>query len=154
MLHRPDGKAVEAIVVVGWIDPSTIEVQIVAVRLRVERRAPVVAVRAVIVETRPVAVARSWEEGTLKPLSKYLNKWSVPAHTPVGLQGRCGSERGGCLLIRAHGGILRRKPPCVFSFSRTLRMYDGQPMNLSFSPRRDCLYIIPTSPCRSFRTSP
>ena len=62
LLHRPDGKAVEAIDVVGWTDPSTIEVQIVAVRLRVERRAPVVAVCAVIVETRPVAVARSWEE--------------------------------------------------------------------------------------------
>ena len=62
LLHRPDGKAVEATVVVGWIDPSTIEVQIVAARLRVERRAPVEAERAVTVETRPVAVTRSWEE--------------------------------------------------------------------------------------------
>lgn len=61
MLHRPDTKAVEAIVVVGGIDSSAIEVQVVAVRLRVERRTPVVAVGAPVVETRPVAVARRGE---------------------------------------------------------------------------------------------
>ena len=32
VLHRPDGKSVEPIVVVGWIDSSRIEVQVVTVR--------------------------------------------------------------------------------------------------------------------------
>ena len=62
VLHRPDREAVEPIVVVGWINSRRIEVQIVTVRLRVERRRPVVPVRASVVETRPVAVARGGEE--------------------------------------------------------------------------------------------
>ena len=62
VLHRPDREAVEPIVVVGWIDSRRIEVQVVAVRLRVERRAPVVPVRASVVEPRTVAVARGGEE--------------------------------------------------------------------------------------------
>ena len=62
VLHRPDREAVEPIVVVGWIDSRRIEVQIVAVRLRVERRAPVGPVRASVVEPRTVAVARGGED--------------------------------------------------------------------------------------------
>ena len=70
MLHRPDREPVEPIVVVGWIDPSTIEVQIVAVRLRVERRAPVVAVGASVVQARTVAVARGGEDLSPLPVSE------------------------------------------------------------------------------------
>ena len=57
MLHRAHGVAVPAVVVVGWIHVAAIEVQVVGVRRIVERRAPVVAVRAPIIEGRPVAVA-------------------------------------------------------------------------------------------------
>ena len=70
MLHRPDREPVEPIVVVGWIDPSTIEVQVVAVRLRVERRAPVVAVGASVVQARTVAVARGGEDLSPLPVSE------------------------------------------------------------------------------------
>lgn len=62
VLHRPDREAVEPIVVVGWIDSRRIEVQVVTVRLRVERRTPVVPVRASVVEPRTATVARGREE--------------------------------------------------------------------------------------------
>ena len=62
VLHRPDREPVEPIVVVGWIDCRRIEVQVLTVRLRVERRTPVVPVRASVVEPRTVTVARGGEE--------------------------------------------------------------------------------------------
>ena len=62
MLDCPNRKSVETVVVVGWIDTCGIEVQVVPVRLGVERRTPVVAVRATVVERRTVAVAIGGEE--------------------------------------------------------------------------------------------
>ena len=57
VLNGPNGKPVEAIVVVRRINAFRIEVQVVTVGRRVKRGAPVVAVRAVVVEPRPVPVA-------------------------------------------------------------------------------------------------
>ena len=62
VLDSPNREAVEPVVVVRGIDTTRIEVQVVAVGRRVQRGRPVVAVRASIVETRPVPVARGWEE--------------------------------------------------------------------------------------------
>ena len=62
VLNRPNREAVEPIVVVRGIDVRTIEVQVVAVSRRVQRGRPVVAVRASVVQTRPVPVARGGEE--------------------------------------------------------------------------------------------
>ena len=62
MLDSPNREAVEPIVVVGWIDSSRIEVQIVTVGLRVERRAPEAAVRTSAVQARAVPEARGREE--------------------------------------------------------------------------------------------
>ena len=57
MLHRPDGEAVVPIVVVLWVDSSTVEVQVPSVTRRVESARPVVAVRATVVPRSPSAVA-------------------------------------------------------------------------------------------------
>ena len=57
MLHRPARKAVEPVVVVLRVDPSRVEVQVPAVRLRVETARPVVAVRTTVVPRLAVAVA-------------------------------------------------------------------------------------------------
>ena len=124
MLHRPDTKAVEAIVVVGGIDSSAIEVQVVSVRLRVERRTPVVAVGAPVVETRPVAVAR---RGEVRQTYFFLE---CPEKLTTIRAVYCSENGVGCHLIRACGGMLARKPPRVFAFSHLLRKHDGQPMNL------------------------
>lgn len=62
MLNRADRKAVPAIVVVLRIHVRGIEVQVVGVRGRVERRGPVVPVRASVVERRTVVVASGGEE--------------------------------------------------------------------------------------------
>ena len=62
MLDSPNREAVEPVVVVRGIDTTRIEVQVVAVGRRVQRGRPVVAVRASVVETRPVPVARGGEE--------------------------------------------------------------------------------------------
>ena len=92
VLHRPDRESVEPIVVVGWIDSRRIEVQIVAVRLRVERRAPVVPVRASVVEPRTVAVARGGED------THVVNLCSPERYTLSAVliqypsDGRCGSD--------------------------------------------------------------
>ena len=57
MLHCPARKAVEPVVVVLRVDPSRVEVQVPAVRLRVETARPVVAVRTTVVPRLAVAVA-------------------------------------------------------------------------------------------------
>ena len=57
MLHRPAGEAVEPVVVVLRVDSSRVEVQVPAVRLRVETARPVVAVRTTVVPRLAVAVA-------------------------------------------------------------------------------------------------
>ena len=62
LLNSPNGKTVEAIVVVRGIDTTRIEVQVVAVGSRVQRGRPVVAVRASVVQARPVPVAGGGEE--------------------------------------------------------------------------------------------
>ena len=67
VLDSPNREAVEPVVVVRGIDATRIEVQVVAVSRRVQRRRPVVAVRAVVVETRTVPVARGREEEPTKP---------------------------------------------------------------------------------------
>ena len=67
VLDSPNREAVEPVVVVRGIDTTRIEVQVVAVSRRVQRRRPVVAVRAVVVETRTVPVARGREEEPTKP---------------------------------------------------------------------------------------
>ena len=71
MLHRPDGKTVVPIVVVLWIDSSTVEVQVPRVAGRVERGRPVVAIGSAVVPRRPIAVAGSREELTRKHLQSY-----------------------------------------------------------------------------------
>jgi hypothetical protein len=67
VLDSPNREAVEPVVVVRGIDTTRIEVQVVAVSRRVQRRRPVVAVRAAVVETRTVPVARGGEEKPTKP---------------------------------------------------------------------------------------
>ena len=62
MLHRTHSKAVPAVVVVGWIHSSAIEVQVEGVRRIVERTTPVVAVRTPVIEGRAIAVSRGREE--------------------------------------------------------------------------------------------
>ena len=62
MLHCPAGEPVEPVVVVLRVDPARVEVQVPAVRLRVETAAPVVAVRASVVPALAVAVAAAGEE--------------------------------------------------------------------------------------------
>ena len=62
MLHCPAGEAVEPIVVVLWVHTDRVEVQVPAVRLRVERTRPVVAVRATVVPRLAIAVAGAGEE--------------------------------------------------------------------------------------------
>lgn len=57
VLNRPPRKAVEPVVVVLRVHPATVEVQVPAIRLRVERARPVVAVGAAVVPGLPVAVA-------------------------------------------------------------------------------------------------
>lgn len=57
MLHRPDCKTVEPIVVVLRVDSSTVEVQVPSVAGRVERRRPVVAIGTTVVPRTPIAVA-------------------------------------------------------------------------------------------------
>ena len=57
MLNRPNREAVEPIVVVLRIDTTTVEVQVPTIRSGVERRGPVVAVRAAVVPRRTIAVA-------------------------------------------------------------------------------------------------
>jgi hypothetical protein len=65
VLNSPNRESVEAIVVVRWIDSFRIEVQVVTVGLRVERRAPVVAVRTSVVQARAVPVASGREENAI-----------------------------------------------------------------------------------------
>ena len=62
VLDSPNREAVEPVVVVRGIDIRTIEVQVVAVSSRVQRGRPVVAVRASVVQARPVPVAGGGEE--------------------------------------------------------------------------------------------
>ena len=62
LLDSPNREAVEAIVVARWIDSFRIEVQVVTVGLRVERRAPVVAARTSAAQARAVPVASGREE--------------------------------------------------------------------------------------------
>ena len=62
LLDSPNREAVEPADVVRGIDTTRIEVQEVAVSRRFQRRRPVVAARAVAVETRTVPVARGGEE--------------------------------------------------------------------------------------------
>lgn len=67
LLDSPNREAVEPVEVARGKDTTRIEVQVVAVSRRVQRRRPVVAVRAVVVETRTVPVARGREEEPTKP---------------------------------------------------------------------------------------
>ena len=62
MLNSPHSETVEAVVVVLRIDTTRIEVQVVAVGSRVQRGTPIVAVRASVVQARPVPVAGGREE--------------------------------------------------------------------------------------------
>ena len=62
VLNRSNCEAVPAIVVVGRIHFRTIEVQVPSIRLGVVCRTPVVAVRASVVQARPVPVAGGGEE--------------------------------------------------------------------------------------------
>ena len=57
MLHSPASEAVEPIVVVLWVYSARVEVQVPAVRLRVETARPVVAVRTTVVPRLAVTVA-------------------------------------------------------------------------------------------------
>lgn len=92
VLNGPNGEPVEAIVVVRRINPIRIEVQVVTVGRGVKRRAPVVAVRAVVVETSPVPVASGGH--------------------PVGAV---------VSSLRLKGGIcLYAKPSLIFTFSRVI----------------------------------
>jgi hypothetical protein len=61
VLNRPNGEAVEPIVVVLGIHATTVEVQVPTIRGRVERRRPVVTVRAAVVPRRAIAVAGARE---------------------------------------------------------------------------------------------
>ena len=64
---RADRKAVVTIVVVRRIDIARIEVQVVGIAIRVQRRRPVVAIRTAIVQARVIDVASGGEENsTLK----------------------------------------------------------------------------------------
>ena len=62
MLNRSGGEAVKAVVVVLRVDATTVEVQVPTVRGGVERRRPVVSVRAAVVPRRAIAVAAAREE--------------------------------------------------------------------------------------------
>ena len=62
MLHCPASEAVEPIVVVLRVHSAAVEVQVPAVRLRVETARPVVAVRATVVPRLAIAVAGAGEE--------------------------------------------------------------------------------------------
>ena len=62
MLNRATSEAVEPIVVVLWVDTTTVEVQVPTIRCGVERSRPVVAVRTTIVPRRAIAVARARKE--------------------------------------------------------------------------------------------
>ena len=84
-LHCPDGEPVEPIVVVGWIDSCRIEVQVVTVRLRVERRTPVVPVRASVVEPRTVTVARGREAQVVVGARLTAHAESSSTHRMVGV---------------------------------------------------------------------
>ena len=87
VLHRPDTEAVEPIVVVGRINASRIEVQVVPVSLRVKRCTPVVPVRASVVKGRTVAVARGREEAHAGArLAAHADEIQYPS------DGRCGTE--------------------------------------------------------------
>jgi hypothetical protein len=57
VLHRPASEAVEPVVVVLRVHSACVEVQVPAVRLRVETARPVVAVRATVVPRLAVSVA-------------------------------------------------------------------------------------------------
>ena len=57
VLNRASRKAVEPIVVVLRVDTTRVEIQFPAIRLRVKRGSPVVAVAATVVPRRAVAVA-------------------------------------------------------------------------------------------------
>ena len=57
MLHRPDCKPVVPIVVVLWIDSTTVEVQVPSVTRVVNSRRPVVPVRATVIARSAIAVA-------------------------------------------------------------------------------------------------
>ena len=62
LLHRTHGKAEPAVVVVGRIHSTAIEVQVVGVRRIAERTTPVEAERAPAIQGRTIAVARGREE--------------------------------------------------------------------------------------------
>ena len=62
MLNRANSEAVETVVVVLRIHATRIEVQIAAIRGGIERRRPVVTVRATIVPRRAITVAGAREE--------------------------------------------------------------------------------------------
>ena len=57
MLHRPASEAVVSVVVVLRVDSARVEVQVPAVRLRVETARPVVAVRTTVVPRLAITVA-------------------------------------------------------------------------------------------------
>ena len=57
MLHRPASEAVVTVVVVLRVDSARVEVQVPAVRLRVETAIPVVAVRTAVVPRLAITVA-------------------------------------------------------------------------------------------------
>ena len=65
MLDGTDRKTVEPIVVVLRIHASRVEVQVPPVGCGVERRRPIVAVRATVVPRRAIAVAGAREEENL-----------------------------------------------------------------------------------------
>ena len=62
LLDSPNREAEEPAVAVRGTDTTRTEAQVVAVSRRVQRRRPVVAVRAVAVETRTAPVARGGED--------------------------------------------------------------------------------------------
>lgn len=62
VLNRASRKAVEPIVVVLRVHSAAVEVQVPAVRLRVETARPVVAVRATVVPRLAVSVAGAGEK--------------------------------------------------------------------------------------------
>ena len=89
MLNRAHGEPVVPIVVVLRIHTTTVEVQVVCVAGRIERRRPVVTVGTAIVPTRTIAVARASKE-----------------------------ELSATALHDSTKGF-QRKPKCIFDFSRS-----------------------------------
>ena len=62
MLNRPNRKPIVPVVVVLWVDSTTVEVQVASITSRVERSRPVVTVGATIVPRTTIAVARTSNE--------------------------------------------------------------------------------------------